>query len=156
MSSTPFSSRCGQRALLSFPPAVSVVAMLGVGVVTTTPALTAARPAVAPAFAATNSTTVAPAEVTALTPAATPFGRDCDELGVSIPRGKEAQRGGHNGSAGELYCLTARDCAGVQTPRQVVEGVNTSFISLHQQRNASFPFLQEQTRSTSKTGPPLC
>jgi hypothetical protein len=60
-------------------------------------------------------------------------------LSLGTPRRKEAKRGGRDGSAGELYRLTARDCAGVQTHRKVVEGPNTSFISLRQQRYSPFP-----------------
>jgi hypothetical protein len=75
---------------------------------------------------------VAPAELTAPTPAATPFGLDRDRLGLGTPRGKEAKRGGRNGSARELYCLTPGDRAGVKTHRQFVEGANSPFVSLHQ------------------------
>jgi hypothetical protein len=129
----------GRRALLPLLPAPSVVAMLGSRVVATAPVPTAARPAAAPAFAATNSTTVVSTEVPAFPTAATPLGRDGDGFALGTSRCEEAKRGGRNGSPSQLYCLTPRDRAGVQAHRQVVEGANTSFISPGQQRISPFP-----------------
>jgi hypothetical protein len=37
--------------------------------------------------------------------------------GVGFPRPDEAKRGGHKGSAGQLYHSTPRDGAGIQTRR---------------------------------------
>jgi hypothetical protein len=94
---------------------------------------TAARLAPPPSLTATRLASFAPAEVTAFAKTATSRCRDCNGfIGLGALRSEEAQGGSRDGSAGELYCLTPRDCAGVQTYRQFVEGANTSFVSLHQ------------------------
>ena len=158
MSGKPL-SRCGGRVPLCALPRIRapLPSTATIATARTAARLGTPRVPVATAFTVVAGTTIS-AEVAALelTTTSTPSDRYFDFLCLCTPRGEEPQCGSHEGSAAELYCLTARDCAGVQTPGQVVEGVNTSFISLHQQRNSSFPFLQEQTRSTSKTGPPLC
>jgi len=81
------------------------------------------------------------AEVTAFLTAATPgLALRGDLVGLGAPRPEDAQRGGYERSAAELHRLTARDCAGVQAHRQVVEGAgHTSFASLRQQQSVSFP-----------------
>ena len=80
------------------------------------------------------------AEVTAVPVAATPADAlRFYVLTVSLSRPKQAQRGGHEGSAGELNCPAPRDRTGVQASRQIVEGASRPFFSLHQQRNFSFP-----------------
>jgi hypothetical protein len=78
-------------------------------------------------------------EVTAVPVAATPADTlRSYVLTLSLSRTDEAQRGGHEGSAGELHSPAPRDRAGVQASRQVVEGASYPFFSLHQQRNFSF------------------
>jgi hypothetical protein len=54
------------------------------------------------------------------------------------PRGgKGGQRGGHQGRAAKLYCLTPRDGAALETLRQLIEERCPSFVSLRQQPNPS-------------------
>jgi hypothetical protein len=80
------------------------------------------------------------AEVTAVPVAATPADAlRFYVLTLSLFRSEQAQGGGHEGSAAELYSPAARDRTGVQASRQVVEGASRPFFSLHQQRNFSFP-----------------
>jgi hypothetical protein len=80
------------------------------------------------------------AEVTAVPVAATPADAlRSYVLTLSLSRADEAQRGGHEGSAGELHSPAPRDRTGVQASRKVVEGASRPFFSLHQQRNFSFP-----------------
>jgi hypothetical protein len=55
-------------------------------------------------------------------------------LGLGTPRREQAQRRGGDGGTGELHRLTPRDGSSLQTGSQVVEGVDASFFSLHQQR----------------------
>jgi hypothetical protein len=128
----------------------SVVATL-VLAATSGPTPTAARLAPPPASAAAHSIPAASTVVTAFAQAATtPTGELYEFVGLGTPRGEEAQRGGRKGSARKLYRPTPRDCPALQTRRQVVEGVNTSFISLHQQRNSSFlSFLHYSTHNTA-------
>ena len=80
------------------------------------------------------------AEVTAVPVAATPADAlRFYVLTVSLSRPKQAQRGGHEGSTGQLHSPAPRDHTGVKASRQVVEGASRPFFSLHQQRNFSFP-----------------
>jgi hypothetical protein len=80
------------------------------------------------------------AEVTAVPIAATPADAlRYYVLTLSLSRADEAQRGGHDGSTGELHSPAPRDRTGVQASHQVVEGASRPFFSLHQQRNFSFP-----------------
>jgi hypothetical protein len=157
VSGTPL-SRCGRRALLYAPPRIRA-SLVSAATIALTP--TAARLGMPRAPVATCGTppptasAVVLATLSADTP--TPTDRRFDLfLCLGTLRGEEPQRGGHEGSAAELYRLTARDCAALQAHRQVVEGTGTSFISFRQQRNSSFLYPQKQTRSKSKTGPPLC
>jgi hypothetical protein len=80
------------------------------------------------------------AEVTAVPVAATPADAlRFYVLTLSLSRPEQAQRGGHEGSTGELHSPAPRDRTGVQASSQVVEGASRPFFSLHQQRNFSFP-----------------
>jgi hypothetical protein len=79
------------------------------------------------------------AEVTAAPVAATPADALCSYvLTLSLSRPDETQRGGHEGSTGELHSSTPRDRPGIQATRQVVEGASHPFFSLHQQRTSPF------------------
>jgi hypothetical protein len=80
------------------------------------------------------------AEVTAVPVAATPSDAlRSYVLTLSLSRPKQAQRGGYEHSTAELHRLAARDHAGVKAHRQVIEGASRPLLSLHQQRNISFP-----------------
>jgi hypothetical protein len=131
---------CGRRALLLFAPSVSAILSPAT---TSAPIVTATRLGLAPILVATFLTSPSFAEVvaapTALTPRDRRFDIFWDDLGVGTPRPQEAQRGAHKGSARELYRLTPRDRAGVQTSRQVVEEGCPFLVSVRQQRNFSFP-----------------
>ena len=103
------------------------------------------RVPVATAFTVVAATTIS-AEVAALelTTTSTPGDRYFDFLCLGTLRGKEAQRGSHQGGAAESYRLTTRDCAALQTLRQVVEYMsgelrcNTQITKLHEFRFRAF------------------
>jgi hypothetical protein len=135
---------CSTQLQAVLPLALSIVAAL-ISATTIAPISTAARllvaassPATISVPAATLPTPAARAEVTASLPAATLGDLGLYVISVGFPRPDEAKRGGHQGSAGELYHSTPRDGAGIQTRRQIVEGVIDPFFSPHQQRNSSF------------------
>jgi hypothetical protein len=94
------------------------------------------------------------AEVTAVPVAATPADTlRYYVLTLSLSRTDEAQRGGHDGSTGELYSPAPRDRTGVQASRQVVKGASRPF-SLHQQRNFSFPSFPPGGRLVGRVATP--
>jgi hypothetical protein len=120
------------------PPAPSLVATL-VSFTTRGAPLPATRPAAPSARRATCAGSMRVTEVPASPEAATPTTRGRLDLRVGTPRSEEPERGGSDGGPGDLYRLGARDRPGVQTHREVVEGADTSFISLGQQRKSPFP-----------------
>src|SRR5919199_1721767 len=114
--------------------ALSGVGATLVSAATVTPLATAASLRTPPLPVTAHLTPSSFAEVIVALTAATPEGFRSDFLSIGTLRGEEAKRGSNEGCAGELNRLTARDCAALKTPRQVVEGAKTSSISLHQQR----------------------
>ncbi len=133
-------SHCARRALLFAPPRIRA-SLVSAATIALTP--TAARLGMPRAPLATCGTppptasAVVLATLSAETP--TPTDRRFDFLCLGILRGEEPQRGGHKRSAAELYRLTARDFTAIQASRQVVEGANTSSISVRQQPISPFP-----------------
>ena len=95
------------------------------------------------------------AEVTAVPVAATPADAlRSYVLTLSLSRPEQAQRGGHEGSTGELHSPAPRDHTGVKASRQVVEGASRPFFSLHQQRNFSFPSFPPGGRLVGRVATP--
>lgn len=109
----------GRCALLSAIPAGE--ALLVSAATITLPFATArlGMPRLPVATYATAPACLTSAEVRATesTSTSTPSDRYSHLLRVGALRGEKPQRGGYEGSAAELYRLTARDCAALQTHR---------------------------------------
>jgi hypothetical protein len=149
----------GRRALLSAIPAgeAALVSATTVALPRATACLGMPRLLVA-TLATARFTTSAEVRATVGAIASTSRYRRPHLLCVGALRGEKSQRGGHEGSAAELYRLTARDCAALQAHRQFVEGANTSFIFVRQQRNSPFPgtlFILTLTTFASKIYPEM-
>jgi hypothetical protein len=113
LSGVPLTFAEGGPCYLSAPSSVATLSPAA----TTAPISTATRLGAPPILVATFLTSLSFAEVIAAPLALTLRDLDFDFLGLGTPCPQEAQCGAHKGSARELYRLTPRDGAGLQTSR---------------------------------------
>jgi hypothetical protein len=152
-------SRCGSRAVLYAPPRIRASLVSTTAIALTPTATCLGMPRAPLATCGTpppTASAVVLATLSAVTP--TPTNRRFDLfffLCLGTLRGEEPQRGCHEGSAAELYRLTARDCAALQTPHQVVEARTPPSSLFINNVTPPFPHSTIKPKAKAKTGPPL-